>query len=649
QQDTFAISTFKLALTAYGADGSALPDAVSATCTLDPTTQDPTVAKASGGHGDYFATVTAPGSPTFSDIRATQATLSWGASSTSPSPGNNGPIGVLGYRVTDDDGRLVASTNGSTTQVTISGLSPSTITGYTVSAYTNASGSNTSPPANSVSVTTLRTDQLAPAPADTAAPTAPGTPSVKPRVGSDVVDVTWPAATDATGVTSYRVTAAPTGYPLTVATVTTTSTSPSAALTLPKNGVYDVTVTALDAAGNVSAASAATSFSTIPVDITRPGAPGKPAVSITTGADDFPSTIASVSWTPSTDDVGVVGYTLTVGKVDDSGLPAATAPIVIDTIDTSVVVPATQLTAGSTYDFTVTARDAAGNVSPASATTRATAPRQTSPPLPDHVAPTAPGQPSASFLSDSPTALLTWAPSTDNVGVTGYAVEAVPVDPSASIVTTTSTTASAPLNGLVIGAPYDVTVTALDAAGNTSAKSPVARITVPNSTGPVPTGYTGSGAATLKNLAKGSLPFAANLNGVAVSGNRFTGQLGTLSTLANLKALGFLTVTAGIDFVPTEALTGTLTGSSLSATLKARIKVPSMKILGVQIAGGANCQATQIATIPLTSSSFSWSKGGTLAGTFAISNLSGCGALNGLVSPLTAGSGNTMALTLVAS
>jgi hypothetical protein len=36
--------------------------------------------------------------------------------------------------------------------------------------------------------------------------------------------------------------------------------------------------------------------------------------------------------------------------------------------------------------------------------------------------------------------------------------------------------------------------------------------------------------------------------------------------------------------------------------------------------------------------------GGALVGTFAISDLTGCGALNGLVSAATAGTGNALAL-----
>ncbi|MDO9355279.1 MAG: hypothetical protein Q7T55_16390, partial [Solirubrobacteraceae bacterium] len=80
-----------------------------------------------------------------------------------------------------------------------------------------------------------------------------------------------------------------------------------------------------------------------------------------------------------------------------------------------------------------------------------------------------------------------------------------------------------------------------------------------------------------------------------------------------------------------------------------RIKLPSVKTLGIELAGGANCQAKQISSINLksTQAEFLPTEGGPIAGTFSISALTGCGFLNNLVSPLTAGSGNAIALNLI--
>ncbi|MDO9352784.1 MAG: hypothetical protein Q7T55_03765 [Solirubrobacteraceae bacterium] len=74
-----------------------------------------------------------------------------------------------------------------------------------------------------------------------------------------------------------------------------------------------------------------------------------------------------------------------------------------------------------------------------------------------------------------------------------------------------------------------------------------------------------------------------------------------------------------------------------------------MKTLGIELAGGANCQAKQISSINLrsTQEEFLPTEGGPIAGTFSISDLTGCGFLNNLVSPLTAGGGNAIALNLI--
>jgi len=93
--------------------------------------------------------------------------------------------------------------------------------------------------------------------ADDAAPTTPGRPVAANTTGYST-DLTWAASTDNVGVTSYEV------YRnnVRVATVTTAQYTDE---TLRQNTTYSYTVYALDAAGNRSAVSAATSVTTIPV------------------------------------------------------------------------------------------------------------------------------------------------------------------------------------------------------------------------------------------------------------------------------------------------------------------------------------------------------------------------------------------------
>ncbi|MFB6890718.1 glycosyl hydrolase family 18 protein [Kitasatospora sp. NPDC056327] len=170
-------------------------------------------------------------------------------------------------------------------------------------------------------------------------------------------------------------------------------------------------------------------------------------------------TTAALSWTASTDNVGVTGY-----DVYQDGTKVATT----DSATTAVTVQG--LTAGTTYRFTVQAFDAAGNRSAAAGPLSVTTP----PPIDDREPPTAPGTPAVTG-TDSGSVSLSWAASTDNDDVTAYDITA-----SNGVVVTVAGT-SGTVRGLAPDTEYTFTVRARDAAGNVSPAS-----------GPV-TGRTGKG------------------------------------------------------------------------------------------------------------------------------------------------------------
>jgi hypothetical protein len=104
-----------------------------------------------------------------------------------------------------------------------------------------------------------RTGTTTTPPADTTVPSTPGTPSAS-AVTSSGASLTWTASTDNVGVVGYNV------YRRVGSTDTqiATSTSSSVALTgLTASTAYSVVVRARDAAGNLSATSAAGSFTTL--------------------------------------------------------------------------------------------------------------------------------------------------------------------------------------------------------------------------------------------------------------------------------------------------------------------------------------------------------------------------------------------------
>ncbi|MBT2478827.1 carbohydrate binding domain-containing protein [Streptomyces sp. ISL-94] len=99
----------------------------------------------------------------------------------------------------------------------------------------------------------------------------------------------------------------------------------------------------------------------------------------------------------------------------------------------------------------------------------------------DTTAPTAPGGLTSTGKTAS-TVSLSWAASTDNVGVTGYDVY------QGGAKVATSTTTSATVTGLAANTAYAFTVRARDLAGNTSAASASLTVTTDATTTP-PTGF----------------------------------------------------------------------------------------------------------------------------------------------------------------
>ncbi|MFE0558914.1 PQQ-dependent sugar dehydrogenase [Paenibacillus sp. NPDC058910] len=158
-------------------------------------------------------------------------------------------------------------------------------------------------------------------------------------------------------------------------------------------------------------------------------------------------TTASISWTASLDDVGVKDYDV----YKDDVLAQA------NVTDTSYTF--TGLTPNTTYNFTVRARDTAGNISNASSPLTVKTTNQT-----DTQAPTAPTELESSSKTSS-SVHLTWTASTDDVGVYEYDIYR-----NGSLAGSTSAT-SFKVTGLTANTTYSFTVKARDLAGNISEAS----------------------------------------------------------------------------------------------------------------------------------------------------------------------------------
>ena len=168
----------------------------------------------------------------------------------------------------------------------------------------------------------------------------------------------------------------------------------------------------------------------------------------------------NLSWTASTDNVGVTNYF--VERCQGSAC-SNFAQVGTSTIATY---SDTGLTNATSYSYRVRATDAAGNISGYSNVSSVT--------TLDTQAPTVPSALTAAAISGAQIN-LSWTASTDNVGVTAYLIERCQ-GPGCSTFTQIGTSATTTLSdtGLTNATSYSYRVRARDAAGNLSGYSNVA-------------------------------------------------------------------------------------------------------------------------------------------------------------------------------
>ncbi len=431
---------------------------------------------------------TAPTNLTATAASASQINLSWTASTDN--------VGVTGYKVERCQGAScsnftqVAATT--TTTFNDTGLTGSTSCSYRVRA-TDAAG-NLSAFSTTMTATTA-------APPDTTPPTAP-TNLTATAVSSAQINLSWTASTDNVGVTGYKVErcqgASCSNF--TQVAATTTTTFNDTGLTGSTSCSYRVRAT--DAAGNLSAFSTTmTATTAAPPDTTPPTAPTNLTATAVSSAQ------INLSWTASSDNVGVTGY-----KVERcQGASCSNFTQVAAT--TTTTFNDTGLTGSTSCSYRVRATDAAGNLSAFSTPVTATSAAP-----PDTTPPTAPTNLTATAVS-SAQINLSWTASSDNVGVTGYKVErcqGASCSNFTQVVATTTTTFND--TGLTGSTSCSYRVRATDAAGNLSAFStPVTATTAapPDTTPPTaPTNLT----ATAVSSAQINLSWTASSDNVGVTG-----------------------------------------------------------------------------------------------------------------------------------
>ena len=315
---------------------------------------------------------------------------------------------------------------GDVSLVTFKAITPAATTTYTLTA-TNSGGSVTA----QVTVTVGGGS-------DTQPPTAPTLSSAVPKSPNEV-DLGWTASSDNLGVTGYQV-----WKNGSLLTTLSSSSLSYADMSVSPNTSYTYAMRAVDAAGNSSASSNSMTATTPPLTV------APPVISTFTAA---PTSIvagqsATLSWSVS----GATSLSL------DNGLGTVTGT-------SKSVSPA------STVTYTLTATNTGGSVT-AKVTITVSATDGQGPSTPILLTATAK---SATEVD------LSWTPSSDNVGVSGYQISrsgAAPFTVSGTTVSYADTSASP-------NTSYIYFIRSYDAAGNFSVASSSMTVTTPVAPAPL--------------------------------------------------------------------------------------------------------------------------------------------------------------------
>lgn len=304
-----------------------------------------------------------------------------------------------------------------------------------------------------------------PTSSDTQAPTAPS--NLTATATSTQISLTWTGSTDNIGVSQYiieRSTSATSGFSqLAVSNINSYINTGLIA-----NTTYYYRIRAQDAAGNLSSYSNVASGHTgqLVVDIQKPSNPSNLTATAT-------STQITLSWSASTDNVGVSGYYILRSTTSGANYVQISSNTSRQYVDSG-------LSANTTYYYVVRAYDLAANVSSNSNQAQARTGNQTitppvNPPGSDTQAPTAPSNLTATSTSAQVT--LTWTASSDNTAVTGYRILRASTSGGPYIQINTTNSLSYIDSNLNAGTYYYI-VRAYDAAGYVSSDSNQVQIVI---------------------------------------------------------------------------------------------------------------------------------------------------------------------------
>lgn len=322
----------------------------------------------------------APSAPTVGTATKTSSTT---ATLTFTPPTQNNGAAVTNYTVTSNPGGITAS--GSSSPITITGLTPATAYTFTITATNSAGESVASAPSNQI----------------TSDATVPGAPTVGTAVKltstTARVPFTPPSSTGGASISTYTVTSTPGNI------VASGSTSPITVIGLTPATEYTFTVKATNFVGDGANSASSNSITTDATDVFAPGAP----------------TIGTATKTGSTTATAAFTAPVSNGGVAISGYIGTSTPGNVIATSTTSPITFTGLTPATHYTFKVAAINSVGT-GPESAASNIVN-TDTAPP----------GAPTVGVAAKTgaTTATLSFTPPTVTNGqtITGYTVSSTPI------------------------------------------------------------------------------------------------------------------------------------------------------------------------------------------------------------------------------
>jgi len=490
--------------------------------------------------GDVTAP-TAPSGLVLSDRTPTTISFGWSASTDN--------VGVAQYVVFRNGTQM-----GATAALTyaLSGLTCGTAHTVGVEAVDGAGNRS----ARTTAVMSTASCSTPPPPGDSQPPSNPSGLTITSATQSSI-GLGWSASSDNVGVAGYdayrngvRVHSGPgTSYAFTGLSCVTG---------------HQLGLAAYDAAGNRSGIVSVTAATSPCSDSSPPTTPANLVLLSRT------STSVTVSWAASSDNVGVAGY----GAYRDGTLVGSTG---------ETTYTFTGLACGTSRTFGIDAYDAAGNRS-----TRANVVLQTAA-CGDTQAPSTPTQLAVSRVTQTG-ATLSWAASSDNVGVAGYDVFVN----GTKVATVTGT--SSGVGSLTCNTGYTLGVEAFDAAGNRSSRATVSATTAACSAPPPPPPPPPSGGANRYVSPSGSDSATCTQSAPCASFNRAwqVAQPGDVVEVAGGSYAGQTlepatkSGTALIVFRPAAGAQVTVNGDLVSGSRTADAGAKHFEVRDMKITGGVS-------------------------------------------------------------